>query len=145
MAISSHGPRFDGTMPFMSELHRYRKKANSFVTAVRIDLDMEGFSYRKWGGEQACKRGDWLVDNDGDVYTIDAAVFGRTYREKSPGVYVKVTTVWAEVAEAAGVIETKEGTSEYVAGDYLVYNGEDRTDGYCMSAEKFASMYEAES
>ena len=126
----------------MGERHRYRKKTTSFVTAVRLDVETEGFTYRKWGGEQRCKRGDWLVDNDGDVYTVDAEVFARTYRQVSPGVYGKVTPVWAEVAEVGGVMPTKEGESHYAAGDYLVYNDEQGREGYCMSAEKFAAMYE---
>jgi hypothetical protein len=125
----------------MGERRRYRKKATLFVAAVRLSLDTEGFTYRKWGGVQQCKPGDWLVDNAGDVYTVDAEVFARTYREVSPGVYAKVTPVWAEVAPVGGVIQTKEGTSHYQAGDYLVYNEEDGTDGYCMSAQKFEEMY----
>jgi acetylornithine deacetylase/succinyl-diaminopimelate desuccinylase-like protein len=35
------------------------------------------------------KAGDWLVDNGGDVYTVDAEVFARTYREVARGAYVK--------------------------------------------------------
>ncbi len=128
----------------MAERRRYRKKAASFVTAVRLDLDTDGFTYRKWGGEQRCKRGDWLVDNEGDVYTVDADVFARTYRQVSPGVYAKTTPVWAEVAPVGGAIQTKEGTSHYKAGDYLVYNEEGGTDGYCMSAEKFEAMYKVD-
>jgi hypothetical protein len=79
---------------------RYRKKANQFVTAVRLNLDTDGLVYRKWGGRQRGKRGDWLVDNHGEVYTVDARSFARKYRRLSPGVYVKATPVWAEVAPA---------------------------------------------
>jgi hypothetical protein len=32
------------------------------------------------GAEQRCKRGDWLVDNGGEVYTVDGDSFARTYR-----------------------------------------------------------------
>ena len=126
----------------MGERRKYHKKEGSFVTAVRLDLDTDGFTYRKWGAEQRCKRADWLVDNDGDVYTVDADVFARTYRWLSPGVYLKTTPVWAEVAESSGSIETKEGRSHYSAGDYLVFNEEDGGDGYCMSRQKFEPMYE---
>ena len=86
----------------MSERRQYRKKATSFVVAVPLDLETEGFTYEKWGGTQACKRGDWLVENDGDVYTVDRETFARTYRKVSLGVYEKTTSVWAEVAEEAG-------------------------------------------
>ncbi len=64
---------------------RYRKKPTSFVTAIRLDLDTEGLTYRKWGGTQRGKRGDWLVDNDGDVYTGDADVLPRTYEPPEKG------------------------------------------------------------
>ena len=126
----------------MGTRRRYRRSADHFVTAVRLMLDTEGFFYQKWGAEQRCKQGDWLLDNNGDVYTVDDEVFKRTYRELSPGVYVKKTPVWAEVATESGVVDTKEGKSHYEVGDYLVANNKDGTDAYCISAGKFHSMYE---
>lgn len=126
----------------MTTRRRYRKKADQFVVAVRLDLDSAGFTYRKWGSEQRCKPGDWLVDNNGDIYTVDGAVFARTYRSVGPGTYVKTTPIWAEKADQPGSVATKEGRSFYNAGDYLVSNNEDGTDAYCISAAKFESMYE---
>jgi hypothetical protein len=120
---------------------RYRKKANQFVTAVRLNLDTDGLVYRKWGGRQRGKRGDWLVDNHGEVYTVDARSFARKYRRLSPGVYVKATPVWAEVATRAGSIRTKEGRSKYRKGDYLVFNSRNGSDGYCTGAARFKAMY----
>lgn len=121
---------------------RYRKRANQFVVAVRLNLDTEGFTYAKWGATQHCKPGDWLVDNGGDIYTVDGTVFDATYRVLSPGLYVKTTPVWAEVATAPGRVATKEGASHYDAGDYLVSNNEDGSDAYCVTAAKFDAMYE---
>lgn len=126
----------------INSCRRYRKKADRFVVAIQLNLDTEGFVYQKWGGEQRCKRGDWVVDNGGDIYTVDAEVFARTYRNVSPGVYVKTTRIWAEVATAAGNVVTKEGRSDYQSGDYLVANDRDGTDLYCISAAKFEEMYE---
>lgn len=128
----------------MTMLRRYRKRADRFVTAVQLKLDTDGFDYRKWGGDQHCKAGDWLVDNEGDCYTVDGAVFARTYRALESGRYLKITPVWAERAKADGSVPTKEGRSHYRAGDYLVYNNEDGTDAYCISADKFDAMYEAD-
>jgi hypothetical protein len=71
-------------------------------------------------------------------------VFEKTYREVEPGRYVKKNPIWAEVADRSGKIETKEGVSYYRAGDYLVSNNENGTDAFCISAEKFESMYELE-
>lgn len=128
----------------MKGLRRYRKRSERLIIAIQLSLETDGFTYRKWGGEQRCKRGDWLVDNDGDIYTIDADVFARTYRPVGPGCYLKATPVWARVATEPGRINTKEGLSAYQPGDYLVFNDPDGVDGYCMNAEKFRSMYEAE-
>ena len=124
---------------------RYRKKKGQAVSAVRLTLDFGGFNYHKWGAEQRCRAGDWLVDNNGDTYTVDVDVFAKTYEELSPGRYVKTKPIWAEVATEAGAVETVEGVSHYEAGDYLVSNNEDGTDAYCISAEKFLEMYELDS
>jgi len=126
----------------MSERRKYIKKSDSFVTAVQLDLDIEGFKYNKWGGEQTAKKGDWLVDNDGDKYTVSQDSFAKTYKFVSPGVYVKSAPVWAEVAEKAGKVRSLEGETAYEPGDYLVSNNEDGTDAYAMDKEKIASMYE---
>lgn len=122
----------------MGERRRYRK--NGIVTAVQLDLDTDGLEYRKWGDVQTAKAGDWLVDNEGDVYTVDREVFAKTYERKSPGVYVKTARVWAEVASEAGSVATKEGRTHYEAGDYLVENEDG--DAYAVEREKFESMYE---
>jgi hypothetical protein len=50
--------------------------------------------------------------------------------------------VWAEAASEDGSIATKEGRTQYRKGDYVVFNDEDGTDGYAMSAKKFESRYE---
>jgi hypothetical protein len=126
----------------MTGRRKFVKKPTSFVLAVRLELDTEGFSYVKWGGTQRCKRGDWIVDNDGDVYTVDADVFARTYRPVDKGAYVKTTPIWAEVATSAGAVQTKEGASRYERGDYVVSNQEDGSDAYCIRADAFERMYE---
>lgn len=121
---------------------RYVKRANQAVTAVQINLDIQGFSYQKWGCQQHCNKGDWLVENDGDIYTVTAESFATTYKPIGPGRYIKTAPVWAEIATLAGAIKTQEGESFYQAGDYLVYNRENRQDGYTMTAEVFEKMYE---
>jgi hypothetical protein len=125
----------------VAERRKYLKKTTSLVAAVQLDLETQGFSYQKWGGTQTCKAGDWLLNNDGDVYTVDRETFARTYRAVSPGVFEKVAPVWAEVAEQPGQIETKEGVTHYEAGAYLVYNDPDGEDGYAVEAEAFEEMY----
>ena len=127
----------------MSSRRQYVKRATQFVIAVQLDLDTPGFTYKKWGDTQTCKRGDWLVNNNGDVYTVDRDTFARTYAESSgPGKYVKRTPVWAEVASEAGAVPTKEGSTHYKAGDYIVSNEEQGSDSYAVSKADFERMYE---
>lgn len=112
------------------------------MSAVRLDLDFDGLTYRKWGDTQRAAPGDWLVDNDGDVYTVNAETFTRTYKEVSPGRWVKIAPVWAERATEPGSVVTQEGRTHYEAGDWLVSNGEDGADAYAISAETFDRLYE---
>lgn len=120
----------------------YRKKSGALITAVQLNLDTTGFIYHKWGEEQHCKAGDWLVDNQGDCYSIDREAFEDTYQQRSPGVYQKTSVVWAEVATAAGTVVTREGGTEYRPGDYIVYNKADGSDNYAVSKAKFEEIYE---
>ena len=126
----------------MKRQRRYRKREDQIVSAVRIDLKFGGFDYKKWGGVQTCNPGDWLVDNRGDIYTIAADSFEETYERVSPGRYRKMGMVWAEVASEAGVIKTKEGSTAYRSGDYIVCNNEDGTDAYAVGKTRFEAMYE---
>ena len=126
----------------MTELKKYRRREDAVVTAVQLDLDTDGFTYRKWGGTQTARAGDWLVNNDGNVYTVDRGVFQRTYARKSPGVYKKTNAVWARKAQEDGKIPTTSGHTEYKAGDMLVFNDEDAKDGWAMKPEDFDRLYE---
>jgi hypothetical protein len=120
---------------------RYVRRPDQAVAALQLAFDTDGFVYRKWGGDQRAKAGDWIVDNDGDVYTVDGAVFTRTYRKTGTGTYVKTTPVWAERATQAGNVKTKEGVTHYNAGDYIVSNNSDGSDAYAITAAKFESLY----
>jgi hypothetical protein len=126
----------------MSAPRKFNRRPDSFVTAVQLNLDFDGISYTKWGDTQKAKPGDWLVNNGGEVYTVDQESFAATYTEQSPGVFAKTGSVWAYEAQNDGTIPTKEGTSEFKTGDFLVFNDEGLLDGYCMSAEKFHQLYE---
>jgi hypothetical protein len=126
----------------MSDRSQYIKRDSQSVVAVQVDLETPGFTYAKWGGTQQCKRGDWLVNNEGDTYTVDQQTFARTYRQTGVGTYMKVAPVWAEKASTAGEIRTKEGVTHYEPGDYLVYNEPGSGDGYAVAKDVFERMYE---
>ena len=121
---------------------KYCKKSDQFIVAVQLNLNTQGFIYEKWGSYQRCKQNDWVVNNNGDIYTIDKEVFSKTYKKVQDGIYVKTGYVYAEVTKESGTVETREGRSHYKKGDYLLFNSEDGTDTYCVSAKKFESMYE---
>ena len=127
----------------MATRRKFKKRAGTLVVAVQLNLDTNGFTYCKWGGEQKCKPGDWIVNNGGDVYTVDHDTFVRTYRGETAGLYRKVAQVWAEKADHDGAIKTKEGVTHYKAGDYLVFNDEEGQDGYAVTALSFEAMYES--
>jgi len=126
----------------MTELREYRRKVNTPVTAVQLALETDGFTYRKWGGIQTASAGDWLVNNGGDVYTVERQTFQSTYKEVEPGRYEKVQSVWASVAEEDGAVRTKEGETEFRAGDVIVFNDPEGRDGYAMSRGEFDRLYE---
>ena len=120
---------------------KYVRRPNQPVAAVQLALPTRGFTYKKWGAVQRCKARDWIVDNDGDVYTVDRQSFRRTYRRVSAGLYVKKTPVWAEVAAATGRVKTKEGSTGYKRGDYLVSNQKNGADAYAVPAKTFKRLY----
>ncbi len=126
----------------MNSRQQYIKRASQFVVAVQFDLKTDGFTYEKWGGVQTCKPGDWLVNNNGDTYTVDKETFARTYKSIAPGTYIKIAIVWADIAKIAGEVRTREGATRYEAGDYIVYNDPDGADAYAVSKATFEQMYE---
>lgn len=123
------------------ERKRYQRKPGQLVAAVRLALDTPGFDYTKWGGQQHCKSGDFIVDNGGETYTVDATVFASTYQQVGIGQYEKVGQVWAAQAETAGTVSTKEGATQYQAGDYVVSNDRDGNDSWAVGRERFEAMY----
>jgi len=126
----------------MALRRKYIRRFGTRVVAVKLDVDTDGFTYRKWGGIQTCKPGDWIVNNGGDVYTVDGATFERTYCADGIGTYQKVTPVWAEIAERDGAIQTKDCVTHYKAGSYVVFNDAEGKDAYAMDRASFEKMYE---
>lgn len=121
-------------------MQKFFKKAIP-ITAVQLKFSKAELAYEKWGGPQHAKEGDWLVDNQGEVYTIEAESFEKTYEAIGEGRFIKFAPIWAEQATSANSIVTKEGESFYSAGDYIIYNNEDGTDGYCITADLFKELY----
>ncbi len=126
----------------MQKRKLYRKRPKYYVTAAKLDLKFDGFEYHKWGGKQTCKPGDWLVNNNDDIYTIDKEYFKDFYQRVSPGVFNKVGEIWAEVASQMGSVKTKEGSTEYSVGDYLVFDRQEGGEGYAIRKQIFERMYE---
>lgn len=123
-------------------LRPYRRRQGMRVQAIPLTLTTEGFQYQKWGDIQTCKPGDWIVRRGEEVYTVDAETFARTYRAVGEGLYEKHSPVWAQLAAADGVVQTKEGDTHYRAGDVLVCNQPDGSDAYAMGRLTFEQLYE---
>lgn len=124
------------------QVRYYKRRMNTTVTAVQIDLDTEGLTYTKWGGQQRCHRGDWLINSDTDCYTVSDKSFQRTYRQQSPGRYIKHSLVRATKALDSGKLTTQEGETAYSVGDYLINNSDDVSDSYAISEHTFHDLYE---
>ena len=134
----------------MKNLAKYDRRKDATIVAVQMNLAIYNsnepgtLQYRKWGALQKAKVCDWIVNNGGECYTIDAESFANTYELVDlnvPGIYFKSGSVWAKKATEDGSIKTKEGKSHYVAGDWIVFNNEDGTDGYKVTDEKFRQLY----
>lgn len=134
----------------IGQLAKYRP--TGLYTAVRIPVDSEGIHYTKWGGQQFGKPGDFLVHNltVDEVYTVDYVSFTQSFEASefvpgagAAGIYRKKTFAYAVQATEPGIVETKEGATNYFAGDYIVANNPDGSDAWAMSAEKFVKLYEA--
>ncbi len=125
----------------MPALKRYRRREMTTVTAVQIALETDGFTYRKWGEEQVARAGDWLVNNNGNVYTVDGKEFGRSYIHVRDGVYEKTAPVWAETALSDGKVRSTSGFTSFRMGDFIVYSDETKADGWAMSAKEFTRLY----
>lgn len=121
---------------------RYRQRPGKTVHAIQMTLGIESLTFRRWGDLQCAKDGDWLVERDGQVHTVDAEVFARTYRKVGPALYEKQSVVWAEPAQEDGWIQTQEGKTHYHAGDYIVWNNDNLTDGYAIDKDKFEALYQ---
>lgn len=119
----------------------YRKRNDHFVIAVQLNLETSGVQYEKWGGTQQCNAGDWIVENQGECYTISADSFAKTYQCISPGLYKKIADVTAEQSSESGKVDTNEGVTHYSAGDYIVQNRGDSRDSYAVDRKVFENMY----
>lgn len=136
-----------------TELKPYRRRDNTPVTGIPLDLiakpdNQTGdplFTYHRWDNPQTAKTGDWLIKNADEIYTVDRETFENTYcPTDTDGQYIKTSKVWAKRATEPSTIQTREGSTRYDAGDWLVYNDPRGQDGYAISADRFLELYESE-
>ena len=125
-------------------LTKYYPKAHNTVKAMPINLPNVEVNYEKWGGAQQANQGDWLVNRGDEFYTVEQSSFNDTYRCIEGNTYLKIAPVWAEIAKENGKIKTKEGESHFSAGDYLVYNDQNKKDGYAIKNTLFNDLYSEE-
>ena len=127
----------------MSEHQKLVKRPDQAVHARRLDLDTDGFTYRKWGGQQRCKAGDWIVSSDGDTYTLDAKTFARNYRHLKDGAYLQPHAGLGRTGDR-GRRGADEGRRHQVSGWRLsgLEPGR-RRRGYAVAKAKFERTFTA--
>ena len=76
----------------MGTRKKFKKKADSFVVAVQLNLDTDGFTYEKWGAEQRCKKGDWLYPKEmpfpmslADYWLYNKSTLKKNYYHRQKG------------------------------------------------------------
>jgi hypothetical protein len=121
-------PHHQGSTPprVHSKLQPHRPRKGTDVRAIRLDLDLESFTYRQGDGVRSGKRGDWLVECQGHVSIVDDATFARSYKQIAPATYVQQSMVWAAP----------------VSGGVLVCRDPEGKEGDVLRADRFHSLYE---
>lgn len=124
-------------------MKQYERRPDGLIIAIQIRLDLEagGIAYRKWDSEQWGKRGDWLINDDGDTYTVSAENFANDYELSESGLYRNTAKVWAEEATGSGFVEIRGGTAPFVEGNMLVFSDPDRKEGQVFFYNKFNRLY----
>lgn len=112
-------------------------------TAIPLDLDDLVFTFNKWGAVNKAKTNDLLVRKNGESYIIDRISFEDTCEpvSHSPDRYVKTSPILARQMNEDGIILTKEGRTNYTAGQFLCYNRPDLTDGWAQKASNIENNY----
>ncbi|MEB3335092.1 MAG: patatin-like phospholipase family protein [Cyanobacteriota bacterium] len=111
---------------FPSDLQPYRERKETEVKAIRLNLELESFTYHQGDGARTGKRGDWLVECEGRVSTVDHATFNRYYKQVAPASYRKQLIVWAAP----------------VSDGVLVCMDSEGKDGDVLSPDQFQALYE---
>jgi hypothetical protein len=109
-----------------SKLQPHWLRNGTEVRAIRLDLELESFTYRQGDGVRTGKRGDWLVECQGQVTIVDEATFARSYKQIAPATYLHQSVVWAAP----------------VSGGVLVCRDPEGKEGDVLCADRFHSLYE---
>ncbi|MGQ7787939.1 PGDYG domain-containing protein [Nesterenkonia sp. K-15-9-6] len=92
------------------------------------------------GAVMEAKPGDWIVDDDGQQWSVDAEVFAETYEAVSEGRYRKTGEVRARQIAQPTSLETLEGSDQLDAGDWVVQNASGECWG--VSDARFRRRYQ---
>lgn len=126
------------------------------ICAIQLKLDNLAFTFDKWGKPQSAKANDWLVEKKNDVYIIDDTSFKATYSPvlvnvfrngefvliPVPNQWYKSAPMYVIEAKEDGAIITKEGSTQYIAGDAICYNNPDLSDGWAQPMGKVLENYD---
>lgn len=109
----------------------------SVVRVIQLDAPLTWNADH--GSTMQAQPGDWLVQSEGDTWSVEDGIFRVTYEHLRDDLYRKVTPVLAVELPAAGTVLSREGMVEAEQGDLLVCN----VTGECwsMPKEKFFQRY----
>jgi hypothetical protein len=124
----------------MKNLNKFVRKAIP-VTAIQIDFDKVSFTYHKWGSDQKATSGDWIVNTNGDIFTVPREIFARSYKMIGHGQYLQTGDVWVRHTIEPGFLKTNNGKVNYKAGDYLVFNDPEGNHGIVVKPNIFTEFY----
>lgn len=80
-------------------------------------------------------RGDWLIKDGFEVWTVAQSTFTTTHQEVSPGWYKKVSPALLLLLDCDLTVESLEGPSSGAKGDILA--GGESGNVWIMSADKW--------
>ena len=91
------------------------------------------------GNNLVGEKGDYLIESDGNRWTVQPEIFEKTYSENSDGTFTKTAQVIAVKVNAALTINTLEGESVVHEGDYLLCG--ESADVWSIDSTNFVKKY----
>ncbi|MFN8658487.1 MAG: PGDYG domain-containing protein [Candidatus Obscuribacterales bacterium] len=124
-----------GTTTPIPDMQLWQKQGQVQAEQLQTDLTWKSSNGDTLHGEA----GDWKLTSPTRVWTVKPEIFAKTYTEVAPGVFEKTLPAKAAPITGPMTVQTREGVSSGVAGDYLVIGPDN--DPYIVPKAEFEGMY----